>query len=115
MLMLMFTTACISRRSKRQKALSSIRSLEIQFIYSCTIYLLALHLSLALVKRDIALDLVHLGQRIRIIPRCVLDLGLVSRDGVVVCVALVGAVGFGGRGAKVRFGDGVGWELCGHG
>jgi hypothetical protein len=79
---------------------------------------LTLHLGLALVKRNIALDLVHTRQRIRIVPRRVLDLGLVGRHGVVGRVALVRAMRRGGRGAEMRLGNGVGWELfktCGLG
>jgi hypothetical protein len=58
--------------------------------------LLTLHLGLAFVKGDIALDLVHAWQRVGIVPRCVLHFGLVGRDGVVRRVAFVGAVRLGG-------------------
>jgi hypothetical protein len=73
--------------------------------------LLALDLRLALVERDKPLDLAHRRQRVRIVPRRVLDLGLVGRDGVVLRVALVGAVCLRGRGAEVGLRDAVGREL----
>lgn len=68
---------------------------------------------LSLVKRHKPLDLVHTLLGCRIIPRCILDLGLVRRNRVVAGVALVRAVCFGRCGAKVRRLDGVGWELWG--
>jgi hypothetical protein len=73
--------------------------------------LLTLDLRLPLVKRNIPLDLIHLWQRIRVVPRCVFDFGLVGRDGVVVGVALVGAVCLRGRGTEVGLRDAVGREL----
>jgi hypothetical protein len=73
--------------------------------------LLALDLRLALVERDKPLDLAHRRQRVRIVPRRVLDLGLVGRDGVVLRVALVGAVCRRGRGAEVGLRDAGGREL----
>jgi hypothetical protein len=73
--------------------------------------LLALHLGLALVKRNIPLDLVHARQGIGVVPGGVFDFSLVGRHGVVGRVAFVGAMRRGGGRAEVRLGDGVGWEL----
>jgi hypothetical protein len=80
-------------------------------ILSKLLLLFTLNLRLPLVKCHIPLDLIHLRQRIRIIPRGILDLSLVGRDGVVVGVALVGAVRLCGRGAEVGLRDAVGGEL----
>jgi hypothetical protein len=74
-------------------------------------FLRTLHLSLALVKRDIPLDLLHALERLGIVPRCILDFGLVGGDGVVGCVTFVGAVGCGGCGREVRLGYAIRWEL----
>jgi hypothetical protein len=74
-------------------------------------WLLTLHLGLALVKRNIAFDLVHAGQRIGIVPRRILDFSLVGRHGVVGRVALVRTMRLGGCRAEMGLGDGVGWEL----
>lgn len=80
---------------------------------SYTLSSLALHFGLALVERNIPLDLVHALQRLRVIPRCILHFCFVGCYCVVARVAFVGAVGGCGCGAKVRFLDGVGWELGG--
>jgi hypothetical protein len=71
------------------------------------------HTTLPLVKRNISLDLVHLLQRLRIVPRCVLDFRFVRRDAIVRSIALVRAVCGGGCGAEVRLGNAVGRELVG--
>jgi hypothetical protein len=73
--------------------------------------LLTLHIRLALVKCNIALDLVHFRQRISIIPSGILDFRLVGCHGVVGRVSFVWTVCFRRSRRKVGFGDGVGWEL----
>jgi hypothetical protein len=75
------------------------------------LWLLTLHLGLALVKRNISFDLVHAGQRIGIVPRRILDFSLVGRHGIVRRVALVRTMRLGRGGTEVRLGNGVGWEL----
>ena len=75
-------------------------------------HLLALDFRLRLVKGDVALDLVHVWQRIRVVPSRILDLCLIGRHSVVTRVAFVGTVSFGGSGTEVRFVDGVGRKLC---
>lgn len=65
----------------------------------------------ALVKSDIPLDLIHALERLRVVPCCVLDFGLVGRDGVVACFSLVGTVRFCACRAEVRLLDGGWWEL----
>lgn len=84
---------------------------NIPFLQHGAVYLLALHLRLPLIKGDVPLDLIHIGQRIGIIPRRIFDLSLVGCDGVVRGVAFVGAVGFGGCRPEVGLGYAVGWEL----
>lgn len=63
------------------------------------------------IKRNIPLNLLHPLQRLRIIPRRVLDFRLVGCDGVVRGVAFVGTVGVRGCGREVRSGDAGRWEL----
>ena len=90
--------------------------------------LLALHIRLALIKCHISFDLLVLGQRRGVIPRRVLDLGFVRRDGVVGSVTFylllkslsklckdlltfVGAVRFCGGGREGGFCEGGGGEV----
>ena len=69
--------------------------------------------SLRLIKRHIIPNLLHLRQRVRIIPRGILNLRLIRCHSVVTRIALVRAMGRCGRRAEVGFGDGVGRELAG--
>jgi hypothetical protein len=73
--------------------------------------LFALHFSLALVERNIPLDLVHAFQWLRVVPSCIFYFRLVGCDGVVACVAFVRTVCFSVCGGEVVAFDGVGWEL----
>ena len=70
-------------------------------------------ISLRLIKRNIIPNLLHLRQRVRIIPRGILNLRLIRRHSVVTRIAFVRAMGRCGRRAEVGFGDGVGRELAG--
>jgi hypothetical protein len=73
--------------------------------------LLALHISLGLVKSYIAFDLVHALERLGIVPCCVFDFSLVGCDGVVARIAFVRTVGLCGGRSEVGFFDAVGREL----
>lgn len=73
--------------------------------------LVALDLSLALVKGNVAFDLVHAFQGLGIVPGGVLDFSLVGRHRVVLCVALVGAVCRGRGRTEVGLFDGIRGEL----
>jgi hypothetical protein len=75
------------------------------------IHSLTLNIRPPLIKRNEPPDPLHILQRLRIIPRRILDFRLIGRDCVVRRISLVRAVRFGRCRRKVRFCDGVGWEL----